>query len=83
MTTRQVVSWTIATSWYIMQWFAWYGSWSEEYLIFAICYAKNGNFQIDLEVRGGPGEFFHVQVLIPPGLIRVKGNREGREEEQS
>ena len=51
-----------------MQWFARYGSWSEEYLIFAICYAKNGNFQINLEVRGGPGEFFHGQVIIKIGL---------------
>ena len=42
--------------------------WSEEYLIFAICYAKNGNFQINLEVRGGPGEFFHGQVIIKIGL---------------
>ena len=40
----------------------------EKYLIFAIYYAKNGNFQIDLEVRGGPGEFFHGQVIIKIGL---------------
>ena len=39
-----------------------------EYLLFAICYAKNENFQIDLEVRGGPGEFFHGQVIIKIGL---------------
>ena len=29
---------------------------------------KNGNFQIDLEVRGGPGGFFHAQSIIKIGL---------------
>ena len=38
------------------------------HIIFAICCAKNGNFQIDLEVTGGPGEFFHGQVIIKIGL---------------
>ena len=30
--------------------------------------SQNRNFQIDLEVRGGPGEFFHGQVIIKIGL---------------
>ena len=41
---------------------------NQMYLIFHHSYTKNGNFQIDLEVRGGPGEFFHGQVIIKIGL---------------